>query len=63
MWEDLNGFKGKGRKIRAIWIADVSNSGASGLLNEEFKYNDGKDICFPLSPQSVINYPSYMRCL
>ena len=42
LWEDLEKeLQKRNRKIRAIWIADQSNQGASGLLNETTKYNDG----------------------
>jgi hypothetical protein len=35
LWEDLyTELKKKGIPLRAIWIADISNQGASGTLNE-----------------------------
>jgi len=41
LWEDLvQRLDSCGRKIRSIWIADMSNQGVSGLLNEETKYDD-----------------------
>jgi hypothetical protein len=43
LWEDLEKLLLKGgRRIRSIWFADMSNQGASGLLNEEYKYDDCK---------------------
>jgi hypothetical protein len=48
LWEDLELLLSKrGRKIRSIWIANVSNQGASGLLNEETKFDDGKSPGLP----------------
>jgi hypothetical protein len=47
MWEDLDLLLHQhGRKIRSIWIADIANQGASGLLNEDSKYDDGRVIPF-----------------
>lgn len=47
LWEDIAlQMKRRGKKLRSIWIADVSNQGASGLVNEESKYDDGVHI-FP----------------
>ncbi|GAB1214567.1 hypothetical protein ATERTT37_003731 [Aspergillus terreus] len=41
LWEDLlNETKISGVRIRAIWIADASNQGASGVLNEKNLGND-----------------------
>ena len=38
LWDDLHrAFKGK---IRAIWIADCSHQGASGVLNEKIQGDD-----------------------
>ena len=38
LWDELHrAFRGK---IRAIWIADVSNQGASGVLNEHILGDD-----------------------
>ena len=46
LWEDLERLLSqKGRRIRSIWIADTANQGASGLLNEDSKYDDGRLFC------------------
>ena len=43
LWDDLAvELQKKGKKIRAIWMADLNNQGASNLLNEESKYEDGE---------------------
>lgn len=48
LWEDLlNETKNSGVRIRAIWIADASNQGASGVLNEKNLGNDRE--CLPTS--------------
>jgi hypothetical protein len=48
LWEDLERLlRERGRRIRSIWIADMSNQGASGLLNENSKYDDGKGYLCP----------------
>lgn len=53
MWEDLDRSMLKnGRTIRSIWIADVSYQGASGLLNEEYKYENGNNFAFPVAAVS-----------
>lgn len=38
----MNGFR-----IRAIWVADAANQGASGIMNEEYLGNDRE--CAPLT--------------
>ncbi|RDW73169.1 hypothetical protein BP6252_07076 [Coleophoma cylindrospora] len=39
-WEEIVlGLERKGRRVRSIWIADVSNQGASGLINDALKYS------------------------
>jgi hypothetical protein len=49
----------KGRRIRSIWIADTASQGASGLLNEDTKFDDGNFIaCQPISDFADI--PSVM---
>ncbi|KAE8308111.1 toxin biosynthesis protein [Aspergillus transmontanensis] len=41
LWEDLLAHTTQnGVRIRGIWIADVTNQGASGILNEEHLGND-----------------------
>ncbi|RAL12232.1 uncharacterized protein BO97DRAFT_443253 [Aspergillus homomorphus CBS 101889] len=41
LWEDLHArSKKEGFRIRAIWIADSANQGASGILNEDHLGND-----------------------
>ncbi|PYI12959.1 alpha/beta-hydrolase [Aspergillus violaceofuscus CBS 115571] len=41
LWEDLHArSKKEGFRIRAIWIADSANQGASGILNENQLGND-----------------------
>ncbi|KAJ5916595.1 hypothetical protein N7504_000610 [Penicillium tannophilum] len=41
LWEDLlTRSRQDGYRIRSIWIADVANLGASGLVNERFLGND-----------------------
>lgn len=43
LWEDLHArSKANGFRIRGIWIADMSNQGASGILNENVIGNDRK---------------------
>ena len=44
MWDDLQHRwnEGKGIRIRGIWIADMSNQGASGQLNEGNMGNERK---------------------
>ena len=37
LFEQLDGF---GRRIRAIWIADIAHQGQSGILNEDALGND-----------------------
>ena len=40
LWDELHrAYPGK---IRAIWIADVSNQGASGVLNERIQGDDSE---------------------
>ena len=40
LWDDMDcAFRGK---IRAIWIADCSHQGASGVLNESIQGDDRK---------------------
>ena len=38
LWDDLH--RAFARRIRAIWIADCSHQGASGVLNEERQGDD-----------------------
>lgn len=38
LWDDL--YKASDLKIRAIWIADSSHQGASGVLNESLQGDD-----------------------
>lgn len=41
LWMDLeNKMSGEGRKIRSIWVADMTNQGQSALLNEKLLGND-----------------------
>ncbi|KAJ6096256.1 hypothetical protein N7486_007002 [Penicillium sp. IBT 16267x] len=41
LWEDLlNRSRQDGYRIRSIWIADVTNLGASGVANEQFLGNE-----------------------
>jgi hypothetical protein len=41
LWEDLHSrSKQHGFRIRGIWIADLANQGASGILNEQLLGND-----------------------
>jgi len=43
LWEDLHSIsKTKGFRIRSIWIADVAQQGASGVLNENVLGDDRK---------------------
>jgi len=37
----------RGLRIKSIWIAEVSSQGASNLLNEDIKYDDGKQFLLP----------------
>ena len=40
LWDELHrAYPGK---IRAVWIADVSNQGASGVLNEHIQGDDSE---------------------
>jgi hypothetical protein len=42
-WEDLYAAsKSQGFNIRAIWMADVSNEGQSGIINEGILGDDRK---------------------
>ena len=42
LWEDFEKLLlKKRRKIGSIWFPDICNQGASGLLNEAFKYDHG----------------------
>lgn len=42
-WEDLYAsLKSQGFNIRAIWMADVSNEGQSGIINEGILGDDRK---------------------
>lgn len=42
-WDDLlDASKAHGFEIRGIWAADVSNQGASGVLNESVQGDDRK---------------------
>ncbi|TAQ83546.1 hypothetical protein B7494_g8128 [Chlorociboria aeruginascens] len=44
LWDDLvQSLEKRGRRIRSIWFSDVSNQGASGLLNDKLKYEDVND--------------------
>lgn len=38
LWDDF--YDVFGHKIRAIWIADSSHQGASGVLNEDIQGDD-----------------------
>ena len=42
LWDDLQqrSMNGKGFRIRGIWVADMSNQGESGVLNEENTGNE-----------------------
>lgn len=41
LWDDLyEHLEAKGRRVRAIWIADMFNQGASGVRNETILGND-----------------------
>ena len=43
LWEDLHTHsKSNGFRIRGIWIADLAQEGASGVLNEHLLGNDRK---------------------
>jgi hypothetical protein len=43
LWEDLHArSKSNSFRIRSIWIADIANQGASGIMNEELLGNDRK---------------------
>jgi hypothetical protein len=43
LWEDLLArSKQDGFRIRAIWIADCANQGASGVQNENIMGNESK---------------------
>lgn len=43
LWEDLHArSKSNGFKVRGIWIADLAQEGASGVLNEHLLGNDRK---------------------
>lgn len=42
LWDDLYGALKDKHSIRAIWIADISNQGASGILNENIQGDDRK---------------------
>ncbi|KAJ5761193.1 hypothetical protein N7520_008349 [Penicillium odoratum] len=51
LWEDLyTELKQKGLSLRGIWVADISNQGASGILNENIQgdrtnwYDHSRDI-------------------
>jgi len=49
LWEELYSVsKTKGFRIRSIWIADVAQQGASGVLNENVLGDDRKWLCIPL---------------
>lgn len=41
LWEDLVAQAKKNSvRIRAVWMADAANQGASGILNEQYLGND-----------------------
>jgi hypothetical protein len=41
IWEGvLSQLNDEGIRIRSIWIADIANQAASGVLNEEYLGND-----------------------
>ena len=45
LWEDLlSQAQQNSVRIRSIWMADSSNSGASGILNEQHLGNDRKSV-------------------
>lgn len=47
LWEDMLQLSEKaGFRIRSIWIADVSQQGQSGVLNEDKLGNDRMTIRF-----------------
>ncbi len=47
LFDDL--YRAAGGKITAIWIADCSHQGASGVLNEGVQGDDREFKIFPLS--------------
>jgi hypothetical protein len=47
LWEELHArSKVNGFRIRSIWITDVAQQGASGVLNEQLLGNDRKSSPF-----------------
>jgi hypothetical protein len=41
LWEDIHArSQSNGFRIRSIWIADLAQEGASGVLNERLLGND-----------------------
>ena len=55
LWDDLlrQSNKTDSFRIRSIWIADVSNSGASGIVNESNLGND-RNIDSQECPEKII---------
>ena len=57
LWDDLYRFlHEKGPKIQSIWIADVANQGASGILNENELGNDPSWSDHPRDLLYIINH-------
>lgn len=45
LWDDLyEQLESKGQSIRSIWIADIAQQGASGVLNESILGDDREQI-------------------
>ncbi|QSZ30173.1 hypothetical protein DSL72_004693 [Monilinia vaccinii-corymbosi] len=56
LWEDIHArAKANGFKIRSIWIADVAQEGASGVLNEQLLGNDPSWLDHPRDLLHMIN--------
>ncbi|KAI0204554.1 Alpha/beta hydrolase family-domain-containing protein [Astrocystis sublimbata] len=63
LWEDLltqsqNAKEGTGFRIRSIWIADVSNQGSSGVLNET---KLGDDPCWHDHTRDLLHLTNVFR--
>ncbi|KAK4539286.1 hypothetical protein LTR36_000812 [Oleoguttula mirabilis] len=56
LWDDLLGqCERHGLRIRSIWIADASNQGASGVLNEHTQGDDPSFFDYPRDLLHMIN--------
>ncbi|KAK5110328.1 hypothetical protein LTR85_001281 [Meristemomyces frigidus] len=56
LWDDLLGeCERNGLRIRSIWIADASNQGASGVLNEHTQGDDPSFFDYPRDLLHMIN--------